>query len=76
GALGEGDIGQHFPPSDPKWKGCDSAVFVRDALARLAERGGVLAHADISIIAEAPKIAPHREAMRMKLAALLDVPID
>lgn len=76
GALGDGDIGQHFPPSDMQWKGCDSAVFVRDALARLKARGGVLAHADISLIAEAPKIAPHREAMRAKLAALLDIAID
>jgi 2-C-methyl-D-erythritol 4-phosphate cytidylyltransferase/2-C-methyl-D-erythritol 2,4-cyclodiphosphate synthase len=76
GALGDGDIGQHFPPSDPRWKGCDSAVFLRDAAARLRARGGVLAHADISIIAEAPKIAPHREAMRAKVAGILGIGID
>jgi 2-C-methyl-D-erythritol 4-phosphate cytidylyltransferase/2-C-methyl-D-erythritol 2,4-cyclodiphosphate synthase len=76
GALGDGDIGAHFPPSDPRWKGCDSAVFVRDALARLKARGGVLSHADISIIAEAPKIAPHRETMRARLAQLLGVTLD
>lgn len=76
GALGDGDIGEHFPPSDQRWKGCDSAVFLRDALARLHARGGVLAHADISIIAEAPKISPHREAMRQRVASLLDINID
>lgn len=76
GALGDGDIGAHFPPSDPQWRGCDSAVFVRDALERLKRRGGMLAHVDISLVAEAPKIGPHREVMREKVAAICGISVD
>ncbi|NLH81297.1 MAG: 2-C-methyl-D-erythritol 2,4-cyclodiphosphate synthase, partial [Phyllobacteriaceae bacterium] len=76
GALGDGDIGAHFPPSDAQWRGADSALFLRDALARLAARGGMLAHADVTIVAEAPKIGPHREAMRARLAQICACPID
>ena len=59
GAIGEGDIGIHFLPSDPQWRGADSAVFLRHAVQLLAARGGRLANVDITIVAEAPKIAPH-----------------
>lgn len=76
GALGDGDIGAHFPPSEAKWRGCDSAVFVRDALARLARRGGILAHVDVTIVAEAPKIGPHREAMRARVAEICGITLD
>jgi 2-C-methyl-D-erythritol 4-phosphate cytidylyltransferase/2-C-methyl-D-erythritol 2,4-cyclodiphosphate synthase len=76
GALGDGDIGAHFPPSDPRWRGAASRLFVEDALARLAGRGGFLAHADVTLIAEAPKIGPHREAMRARLAEICGVSID
>ena len=76
GVLGEGDIGTHFPPSDMRWRGADSAVFLAEAARRVAARGGVIAHADISIIAEAPKIGPHREAMRARIAAILGIAID
>ena len=73
GALGAGDIGAHFPPSDPRWKGARSATFLRHAAALMAERGYALAHADLTIICEAPKIGPHREAMRAAIADLLGV---
>jgi 2-C-methyl-D-erythritol 4-phosphate cytidylyltransferase/2-C-methyl-D-erythritol 2,4-cyclodiphosphate synthase len=73
GAIGEGDIGVHFPPSDPQWRGADSALFLRHALALLAARRGRLANADITIIAEAPKIAPHVPAMRNRLSEILGI---
>ncbi|MEJ1159282.1 bifunctional 2-C-methyl-D-erythritol 4-phosphate cytidylyltransferase/2-C-methyl-D-erythritol 2,4-cyclodiphosphate synthase [Prosthecomicrobium sp. N25] len=76
GALGDGDIGSHFPPSDMRWKGADSAVFLREAARRVAARGGMIAHADISIVAEAPKIGPHREAMRARVADILGIDVD
>lgn len=76
GALAEGDIGSHFPPSDPQWKGAASARFLDYARERVAARGGEIAHVDITIICEAPKIGPHREAMRARLAELLVIPLD
>lgn len=76
GALSEGDIGQHFPPNDARWKGADSAVFVREALKKMHARGGSIEQADITIICEAPKIGPHRDAMRANIAQLLEVPLD
>ncbi len=76
GALGDGDIGAHFPPSDMTWRGADSVIFLKDALDRLAKRGGMLAHADVTIISEAPKVGPHREAMRRRLSEICDVTID
>jgi 2-C-methyl-D-erythritol 4-phosphate cytidylyltransferase/2-C-methyl-D-erythritol 2,4-cyclodiphosphate synthase len=75
GALAEGDIGRWFPPSDAQWKDADSARFLRHAAGRIAARGGLLANADVTLICERPKIAPHAEAMRARLAALLDVPM-
>jgi 2-C-methyl-D-erythritol 4-phosphate cytidylyltransferase/2-C-methyl-D-erythritol 2,4-cyclodiphosphate synthase len=76
GAIGDGDIGQIFPPSDSQWKGADSAIFVAEALRRLHARGGTLIHADITLIAEAPKIDPHRAEMLSRLSALLGLTSD
>jgi 2-C-methyl-D-erythritol 2,4-cyclodiphosphate synthase len=73
GALAEGDIGRHFPPSENTWKDADSARFLRHAAARIAARGGRLANADITIICERPKIKPHAAAMQARLAELLGV---
>ncbi len=69
GALALGDIGQHFPPSDEHWRGVDSRVFLRHCATLLRERGYTIGNADISIVCEAPKIAPHAAAMRANLAA-------
>jgi 2-C-methyl-D-erythritol 4-phosphate cytidylyltransferase/2-C-methyl-D-erythritol 2,4-cyclodiphosphate synthase len=76
GALAEGDIGRHFPPSENEWKDADSARFLRHAASRIAARGGRLANADITIICERPKITPHAPAMRARLAELLGVAIE
>ncbi len=76
GALGEGDIGLHFPPSDPQWRGADSTVFLRHAVDLVAGRGGTLRHVDVTLICERPKIGPHRDAMRSRVAELLRLPLD
>ena len=73
GAIGEGDIGDHFPPSDPQWKGAPSHVFLEKARDRVAARGGRITHGDVTLICEAPKIGPHREAMRGALAEILRI---
>jgi 2-C-methyl-D-erythritol 4-phosphate cytidylyltransferase/2-C-methyl-D-erythritol 2,4-cyclodiphosphate synthase len=75
GAIGAGDIGQHFPPSDPQWKGAASDRFLAHAGTLVAEAGYALGNADVTIICEAPKIGPHRDAMRARLAAILAVDI-
>jgi 2-C-methyl-D-erythritol 4-phosphate cytidylyltransferase/2-C-methyl-D-erythritol 2,4-cyclodiphosphate synthase len=75
GALADGDIGSHFPPSDPQWRGAASSRFVEYARDLVAQRGGRIVHADVTIICEAPKIGPHREAMRARLADLLGIPV-
>ncbi|AOR78481.1 bifunctional 2-C-methyl-D-erythritol 4-phosphate cytidylyltransferase/2-C-methyl-D-erythritol 2,4-cyclodiphosphate synthase [Novosphingobium resinovorum] len=75
GAIGAGDIGQHFPPSDPQWKGAASDRFLAHAGKLVADEGYALANADVTIICEAPKIGPHREAMRERLADILGVDI-
>ena len=72
GALAEGDIGRHFPPSDPTWRGADSARFLEHAAGRMRARGYRLGNADLTLVCERPKIAPHVEAIRARLAALLD----
>ncbi len=74
GAIGAGDIGTHFPPSDPKWRGAASSRFVEHAVALAAQAGYAIAHADCTIICERPKIGPHRDAMRARIAELLGVP--
>ncbi len=74
GALGEGDIGTHFPPSHARWKGAASAHFVEHAAALAREAGYAVAHVDLTIICEAPRIGPHREPMRRRVAELLSVP--
>ena len=76
GALGEGDIGRHFPDTDPRWRGADSRLFLRRVAAMVAERGWRLGNADLSVIAEAPKLAPHIAAMQANLAADLGVEPD
>ena len=76
GAMGEGDIGRFFPPSDPQWKGADSAIFVRHAVGAVSERGGVISHVDITVMSEVPKIGPHREAMVKRIAELLEITPD
>ena len=76
GALALGDIGRHFPPSDPRWKGADSRSFLRHCHALLRERGWRVGNADVTVICERPKIGPHAPAMRALLAADLQVDID
>lgn len=76
GCIGEGDIGQHFPPSDPQWRGASSDRFLRHAARLVAERSGVIEHVDLTIIAEAPKVGPHRAAMRARVAELLELAED
>lgn len=75
GALADGDIGKHFPPSDMRWKGADSGVFLADAGRRVIERGGRVLHCDVTIICETPKIGPHRDAMRARIASILGIDI-
>ena len=71
GAIGDGDIGMHFPPSDPRWRGADSATFLRHALGLVTGRGGKLTHVDVTVICERPKVGPHRGAMVVRLAEIL-----
>lgn len=76
GALAEGDIGRHFPPSDPQWKGAASHIFLRHAMERVAARGYRLANCDVTLVCERPKIGPHADAMRAALADIMGVPVD
>ncbi|MEZ5669233.1 MAG: bifunctional 2-C-methyl-D-erythritol 4-phosphate cytidylyltransferase/2-C-methyl-D-erythritol 2,4-cyclodiphosphate synthase [Alphaproteobacteria bacterium] len=73
GAAGRGDIGQHFPPSDPRWQGAPSATFLRHAADIARAEGFAIAHADVTVICERPKVGPHRDAMRAAIAALLAI---
>ena len=73
GALGAGDIGVHFPPSDPKWRGAPSHLFLRHAADLVAQAEGRIVHVDVTLICEAPRIGPHREAMVAKIAEILDL---
>lgn len=73
GTIGEGDIGVHFPPSDPQWKGAPSKIFLARAMELLQAKGGLVANADITLLAEAPKIAPHVAAMKAFLSPLLHI---
>ena len=74
--CGAGDIGDHFPPSDPQWKGAPSKIFLEHAVRVVQGNGGTVLNADVSLIAEAPKIGPHRQAMRQFLADTLGISID
>jgi len=76
GALADGDIGAHFPPSDPQWKGASSDRFLKFAVERVAQRGGRIAHLDLTVVCEAPKIGPHRDAMRARIAQIGGITID
>jgi 2-C-methyl-D-erythritol 4-phosphate cytidylyltransferase/2-C-methyl-D-erythritol 2,4-cyclodiphosphate synthase len=76
GAIGEGDIGDHFPPSDPQWRGVDSAVFLKHAADLVAAKDGRIVNVDVTLICERPKIKPHRQAMRACLAELLVLPVE
>ncbi len=76
GTIAAGDIGTHFPPSDPQWKGADSAQFLRHAATLVADKGGRIDFVDLTLICEAPKIGPHRAAMRARIGALLGLAED
>lgn len=75
GAVAAGDIGQHFPPTDPQWKGAASHIFLEAALAEIGRQGGRLDAVDVTIVCQRPKVGPHRDAMRKRLADLLDLPL-
>lgn len=76
GAIAESDIGEHFPPGDPRWKGTASRVFLEDAVRRVRARGGSIGNADITLICQEPRIAPHRQAMRQAIAGILGIGLD
>jgi len=75
GALADGDIGAHFPPSDAQWKGASSDRFLAFALDRVKQRGGIVAHLDVTIVCEAPKIGPHRDAIRTNIARIAGIDV-
>lgn len=76
GALAEGDIGSHFPPSDPQWRGAASRIFLAAAAAKVRARGGVIAHIDATLACERPKIGPHRDAIRASIAEIVEIPVE
>jgi 2-C-methyl-D-erythritol 4-phosphate cytidylyltransferase/2-C-methyl-D-erythritol 2,4-cyclodiphosphate synthase len=76
GALAEGDIGLHFPPSDPQWKGAASDRFLAFACERVRARRGMIAHLDITVVCEAPRVSPHRDAMRARIATIAGISQD
>ena len=76
GALAEGDIGTHFPPSDPQWKGASSDRFLSFACERVRARRGMIAHLDVTVVCEAPRVSPHRDAMRERIAAIAGIAVD
>jgi len=73
GAIGEGDIGDHFPPSEPKWRGVASQIFLKKACELVAQKSGHLVNCDITLMCEAPKIGPHKEAMRDRLGEIINI---
>jgi 2-C-methyl-D-erythritol 4-phosphate cytidylyltransferase/2-C-methyl-D-erythritol 2,4-cyclodiphosphate synthase len=75
GAIGAGDIGQHFPPSDPQWKGASSDRFLAHAASLATSRGAAILSADVTLVCERPKVGPHREAMRARIAEILNLPV-
>ena len=76
GAMAAGDIGQHFPPSDPQWKGADSQIFLKHAADLARARGFTITSADVTLVCERPKIGPHAVAMRHALAAIMGIEVD
>jgi 2-C-methyl-D-erythritol 4-phosphate cytidylyltransferase/2-C-methyl-D-erythritol 2,4-cyclodiphosphate synthase len=76
GALAEGDIGQHFPPSDPQWRGASSDRFLAFACERVRARGGVIGNLDVTVVCEAPRVSPHRDAMRARIAEIAEISPD
>lgn len=76
GAIAEGDIGAHFPPSDPQWRGAASDLFLRHAVKLVTARGGRVAHIDATLICERPKVGPYRDAIRARIAEIMDLPLD
>ncbi|KIN65148.1 2-C-methyl-D-erythritol 2,4-cyclodiphosphate synthase [Sulfitobacter noctilucicola] len=76
GALAQGDIGQHFPPSDPQWKGAASDVFLKHAVEMAAELGFAINHVDCTLICEHPKVGPHASKMRETMAGLMGMDVD
>jgi len=76
GAIGDGDIGSHFPPSDPQWKGAASSIFLAAAADAVRAKGGVIANIDATIVCERPKIGPHRDAIRAEIAKILQIALD
>ncbi len=75
GTIADGDIGSHFPPSDPRWRGADSGKFLEHAASLVTARGGIVDHVDLTIMCEAPKVGPYRDAMRQRVAELLKLPL-
>ena len=75
GAIADGDIGKHFPPSDAQWKGARSEVFLADAARRVAAAGYEIGNVDVTLICEAPRIGPHRDAMRAEIARILGIDV-
>jgi 2-C-methyl-D-erythritol 2,4-cyclodiphosphate synthase/2-C-methyl-D-erythritol 4-phosphate cytidylyltransferase len=73
GTIGDGDIGSHFPPTDERWRGADSTIFLAHAASLVRDKGGVISHCDVTIICERPKVGPYREAMRAKIAEVLQI---
>jgi 2-C-methyl-D-erythritol 4-phosphate cytidylyltransferase/2-C-methyl-D-erythritol 2,4-cyclodiphosphate synthase len=71
GSIGDGDIGQHFPPTDDKWRDTPSSLFLEHAAGLVVARGGAIVHCDVTLICERPKIAPYRETMRTRIADIL-----
>ncbi|KIN60967.1 2-C-methyl-D-erythritol 2,4-cyclodiphosphate synthase [Sulfitobacter noctilucae] len=76
GALVQGDIGQHFPPSDPQWKGAASDIFLRHAVALADKTGFTITHVDCTLICEFPKVGPHAQAMRARMSEIMGLDVD
>jgi 2-C-methyl-D-erythritol 4-phosphate cytidylyltransferase/2-C-methyl-D-erythritol 2,4-cyclodiphosphate synthase len=76
GAISDGDIGVHFPPSDPQWRGASSDIFLKFAVERVCARGGLIGHLDITVVCEAPRVGPHRDAMRARIADIAGISVE
>ena len=76
GAIADGDIGYHFPPNDPRWRGAASDQFLKFAVERVTKRGGRIVHLDVTIVCEAPRIGPHRDAIRKKIAEIAEIAVE